>query len=315
MIINNGFENLKINGPVVTTGIFDGVHTGHRMLLSHLTGKARETGGESVVITFSPHPRIVLEKDQSGLSYLTTIGEKCGLLESLGIDQIVIIEFTREFSNLSACDFVERVLADKVMAKHLVIGYNHHFGRGREGNFPAIEKCAESHGIVVEQVGRFVAGESAVSSSMIRNALLDGRLEEANRLLGYGYSVKGTVVRGKQLGREIGFPTANIEPDDPFKLIPAKGVYAVEVKLDNTIWPGMLSIGSNPTVNKDPLKRFIEVNILNFTGDIYGRTIDVVFRKWLRNEQKFSSVNELMQQLTNDRQQVSAFFSLTSDPE
>ncbi len=301
MIIHEGYSSLNLVNPVVTQGIFDGVHRGHRSLLDCLVARAGEIKGETVVITFSPHPRLVLEQNTANLSFLTTIEEKKILLEDAKIDHLIIIEFTRTFSNIRACDFINDVLVNKIGTKHLVIGYNHHFGRKGEGDFKTIKKCTESLDIIVEQVKGFQTEEGAISSSLIREALLTGRLDDANRWLGYSYPVTGRVVKGRQIGRTIGFPTANILPDDQFKLIPANGVYAVEVYLDNKKYSGMLNIGSNPTVNSDPKIKSIEVNILNFDRDIYDREITVIFRKRLRDELKFDNIEQLAKQMELDK--------------
>jgi len=304
MIIHEGYENLNLVTPVVTLGIFDGVHRGHRTLLDCLVSRAREAKGESVVITFSPHPRLVLERNRINLSFLTTLDEKKALLENANVDHLIIIEFNNEFSKINACDFIKQVLVEKIGTKHLIIGYNHHFGRSGEGDFNTIKHCAESFDFRVEQVQGFHTEEGAISSSSIRNALLKGRLDEANRWLGYSYSVNGTIVEGRKIGRSIGFPTANIKPDYQYKLIPANGVYAVEVLLDGLIYPGMLSIGSNPTVNNDAGIRSIEVHILNFDKDIYGKAISVIFRKRLRDEIKFDNTKQLAEQMELDQQQT-----------
>jgi riboflavin kinase/FMN adenylyltransferase len=309
MLIHKGYENLKLGNPVVTLGIFDGVHLGHMALLDRLVSCAKEENGEAVVITFFPHPRIVLDKDSSSLTFLTTMEEKITLLARANIDHLIVIEFNREFSRISACDFVKEVLLEKIGTKHLIIGFNHHFGRKGEGDFNTVKQCTESLDFKVEQVAGLLSDGSAVSSSLIREALMQGRLEEANKLLGYFYSVNGTVIEGRRLGRSIGFPTANISPADQHKLIPCKGVYAVEVNLGGKVYPGMLSIGSNPTVNNDSGLRSIEVHILNFEGDIYGSSISVVFRKRLRDEIKFDSVKELAQQMELDKQSTISLFS------
>jgi riboflavin kinase/FMN adenylyltransferase len=301
MIIHDGCDNLNLIAPVVTLGIFDGVHRGHRTLLSGLVSRAEEAGGESVVITFSPHPRLVLEKDHDGLMFLTTMKEKQILLENEGIDHLIILDFNKEFSRIPACDFVKEILVGKIGTKHLLVGYNHHFGNMGEGDFNTIVQCSESFDFEVEQVQGLQTEEGAISSSIIRKALSEGRLDAANSMLGYSYSLGGEVVTGKQIGRSLGFPTANINPDDKHKLIPANGVYAVEVHLIGEEYPGMLSIGTNPTVNTDTLKRSIEVNILDFEKDIYGDRITVLFRKRLRDEKKFKTIKELTEQMETDK--------------
>jgi riboflavin kinase / FMN adenylyltransferase len=302
MIIHQGYETLNLKKPVVTIGIFDGVHRGHKALLDRLVSRAKEENGESVVITFSPHPRLVLDKNSANLTFLTTIEEKIVLLDQARVDHLIIIKFNKEFSNIRACDFVKNVLVEKIGTKHLIIGYNHHFGRRGEGDFNTIKLCAESLDFKVEQVQGFHTEEGTISSSLVREALLEGRLEEANKLLGYFYSLKGTVVEGRKIGRTIGFPTANIQPDYLHKLIPSNGVYAVEVHLDGIIYPGMLSIGSNPTVNTDTRLRSIEVHIINFKKDIYGRTISIIFRERLRDEIRFDNTTQLAEQMELDKQ-------------
>jgi riboflavin kinase / FMN adenylyltransferase len=304
MQIHYGYENLKLRNPVVTLGIFDGVHKGHRALLDFLVSRAKEQNVEAVVLTFSPHPRIVLDQNPGKLSFLTTLEEKTTLLRKANIDHLVIIEFNKEFSNIRACDFVKDILVEKIGTKHLIIGYNHHFGRKGEGDFNTIKQCAESLDFIVEQVPGLKADEGTISSSLIREALLSGKLDEANKWLGYSYSVIGKVVKGRQIGRSIGFPTANIESDDSFKLIPANGVYAVEVEINGKTYPGMLSIGTNPTVNDDTSLRSIEVYILNFNEDIYGKAVKVIFRKRLRDEKKFDSITQLSEQMELDKDQT-----------
>jgi riboflavin kinase / FMN adenylyltransferase len=302
MIIHDGYENLTLIAPVTTLGIFDGVHRGHMALLDCLVSRAKEEEGESVVITFSPHPRLVLERNDIDLFFLTTMEEKKVLLENANIDHLIVIEFNKQFSKISACDFIKDILVGEIGTKHLIIGYNHHFGRRGEGDFNTVKQCSEELGFRVEQVQGYLTEEGSVSSSSIRDALLKGKLDEANRLLGYSYSVSGTIIEGRKIGRSIGFPTANIKPDSQHKLIPCNGVYAVEVKLDNMVLPGMLSIGSNPTVNSDIRYRSIEVHILNFDKDIYGRKISVVFRKRLRDEKKFDNLKQLTEQMGQDKQ-------------
>ena len=302
MLIHKGFENLNLISPVATLGIFDGVHRGHMALLDCLVKRAEEEEGESVVITFSPHPRIVLEQNNVNLTFLTTMDEKIVLLEKENIDHLVVIEFDLSFSKIPACDFIKAILVEKIGTKHLIIGYNHHFGRKGEGDFNTIKQCAEELKFRVEQVQGYHTEEGAISSSSIREALLKGEIDSANRWLGYFYSLSGTVIEGRKIGRTIGFPTANIKPDSQYKLIPANGVYAVNVMLDDNVFPGMLSIGSNPTVNIDISLRSIEVHILNFDKDIYGRKISVVFRKRLRDEKKFNNLEQLTEQMANDKQ-------------
>jgi riboflavin kinase/FMN adenylyltransferase len=301
MVIHNGYEALDLKNPVVTLGIFDGVHRGHQALLGRLIALAREVRGEPVVMTFDPHPRLVLEKGNEKLSFLSTMDEKIKLLEEAGAEHLIIIRFTRRFSEMKACDFVEKVLAAKVRTRHLIVGHDHHFGHHGKGNYDIVKKCAGSLNFVVEQVKGLEAEGITISSSMIREALLKGNLDKANKWLGYNYSLIGSVIEGKRIGRKIGFPTANLKLVDDFKLVPGDGVYAVETQIDNIQLPGMLSIGSNPTVNKTSGKRSIEVHIINFEKEIYGRKIGIVFRRRLRDEIRFNSMEELARQMNLDR--------------
>ncbi len=302
MITHTGYEHLNITRPVVTLGIFDGVHRGHKLLLNRLVTLARQESGESVVITFSPHPRLILAKDNLNLSFLSTMEEKTALLDKANIDHLIILEFNKDFSSIPACDFIKEVLIKKVGTSRLVMGYNNRFGTGGEGDFSAIKHCSESLGLKVEQMQGLQTDAGIISSSLIRKALQNGNLDEANSLLGYYYSLTGIVAMGRKLGRKLGFPTANIKPDDRYKLIPGNGVYAVEVQLSGTEYKGMLSIGSNPTVNNDPDVRNIEVNILDFEGDIYNKRISVLFRNRLRDEKKFENTDQLVEQMKLDRE-------------
>lgn len=304
MVIHEGYENLKLVTPVTTLGIFDGVHLGHRALLDRVVQKAKEESSESVVITFSPHPRLVLDQNNKNLTFLTTIEEKKVLIEKAGVDNLVIIKFTPEFSNIPACEFIKDILVGKIGTKDLVIGYDHHFGRRGEGDFNTIKQCAKDLDFIVEQVEGYHTKDGMISSSLIRGALMQGSIEKANKWLGYPYSVTGQIIEGRKLGRKIGFPTANINPSSEHKLIPANGVYAVEIQLDKKVMPGMLSIGTNPTVNTDFNFRSIEVHIFNFDEDIYGREITVIFRKRLRDEKKFGNLNELAEQMEKDKQET-----------
>ncbi len=304
MIIHDGYENLNLKNPVVTMGVFDGVHSGHRALIDHLVSRARKTGGEAVVVTFNPHPRLVLPGKKEGLTFLSTMEEKKRLLEESLIDHLIIIRFDKVLSNLEAKDFIKQILVDKIGMKHFVIGYDHHFGKSRRGDLKIIGKCGELYDFVVEQVSEVSGTGGIISSSSIREALLSGRLEEANKWLGYNYSLSGSVVEGRKLGRSLGFPTANVKPDDNFKLIPADGVYAVEVQLDNKILPGMLSIGFNPTVNKNPDRRSIEVHIFDFGRELYNQYIKIIFRFRMRDELRFDNLDQLTEQMKLDKQQA-----------
>ncbi len=302
MVIHRGYKNLNLLNPVVTMGIFDGVHRGHRSLLDILVRRAKELKGESVVISFSPHPRLVLEQDHLNLSFLSTIDEKISLLERSGIDHLVIIEFDRDLSRKGACDFIRDILVGRIGMKHLILGYDHRFGHKGEGDYNTVKECAATMDFAVEQVQELQTSEGAISSSSIREELLNGNIEKANGWLGYYYRLEGLVVEGSRIGRSIGFPTANIKAVDKYKLIPGNGVYAVEVETGGVTYPGMLSIGFNPTVKIEGSKRSVEVHILNFNRDIYGQKITVVFRKRLRSEKKFKSLRQLADQMEVDKE-------------
>lgn len=309
MIVHYGYEGVKPVRPVVTSGIFDGVHRGHKALLEVLVSRAEEMVGESVAITFSPHPRLVLPGEGEKQVCLTTPDEKITLLEECNIDHLVIMEFTVAFSRMGAEEFLSTILAGKIGTKHLVIGYDHHFGRDAGGDYEMIKRLAETSGFTVEQVEGVKEDDAVISSSLIRGALLEGRLDEANRRLGYSYRLGGIIVKGRRLGRSLGFPTANIMPGDRHKLIPADGVYAVEVILGSVTYPGMLSIGYNPTVSRGERNRSIEVHIFNFEGNIYGNQITVLFHHRLRDEIRFDTTEELIRQIELDRKRTLSLLS------
>jgi len=302
MKIHEGTEDLNLINPVVTVGVFDGVHLGHRALLDHLVLSSVKAGGESVVITFDPHPRVILSGKTGGPFFLSTLEEKKKLFAETGIDHLIIMHFTKELAGMEADEFIRRILVEKIGTKHLLVGYDNHFGKGRGGDFTRISESAGKHGLTVEHVGGESSSEGIISSTSIRDALISGRLEDAARWLGYYYSVTGKVVHGRGLGRSLGFPTANIMPQDPFKLIPADGVYAVEVLIDNKRLHGMLSIGFNPTVNKNLNARSIEVNIFDLDKDLYGHSVTVIFRFRLRDEKKFDRWELLSEQMKLDRE-------------
>jgi riboflavin kinase/FMN adenylyltransferase len=285
---------------VVTTGTFDGVHLGHQRIIDRLKEIAQKDKGETVLITFYPHPRMVLFPDDNELKMLNTQEEKAELLEHFGIDHLVVIPFTKQFSRLSSVEFVRDIIANRIGTKKLVIGYNHHFGRNREGSFEHLKEYGPVYGFKVEEIPAIDVDHVEVSSTKIRKALTAGDIRSANASLGYEYSLRGTVVKGRQLGREIGYPTANIEVGDRYKLIPADGIYAVTAESNGEVHKGMMSIGMNPTVNGT--HRTIEVNILDFNRDIYGETLKINFKDWLRGEEKFATLEELKVQLGKDKE-------------
>ena len=304
MQVHQGYENLNLRTPVVTLGIFDGVHLGHRKVIEALLKRAAEIKGESVIISFSPHPRQVLSANQENLAFLTTQDEKIELLEKTGVDHLVIIGFDRDFSNRTACNFVEDVLIKHLKTRNIIVGFNNHFGKRGEGNFETIRKCAEEHYFHLEQVRALNSEDVVISSSNIRSFLLSGDLARANSLLGYPYFLCGTVISGKKLGRELGYPTANIKPIDEHKLIPRDGVYATELMLRERKYKGVLSIGFNPTVNKGTDPRTIEANIFGFDEEVYGENVCIVFRYRLRDEMFFDTLSGLAEQIEADRREA-----------
>jgi riboflavin kinase/FMN adenylyltransferase len=300
MRIYQGTETIQgIPCPVVTTGTFDGVHLGHQRIIKRLKEIAAKEKGETVLLTFHPHPRSVLFPE-SPLSLLTTPEEKIQLLEHAGIDHLVIIPFTKEFSQLSSEEFIRTILVKNIGTKKLVIGYDHHFGRNREGSFEHLKEFGPVYGFTVEEIPAKDVDSVNVSSTRIRKALASGNVRTANKYLGYQYFISGMVVKGKQLGRKLGYPTANIEVNDKSKLVPGDGIYAVRVTCNNELFGGMLSIGMNPTV--DGTHRTIEVNIFNFDKDIYGEQISIHFVNRIREEMKFDSLDALVKQMDSDKE-------------
>jgi len=293
-------DEIDFNNPVVTIGSFDGVHLGHRKIFSRVSEIAREKDGEAIVITFTTHPRKILTP-QTPPRILTTAREKIRAIENCGMDHIVMLPFTRELAKLSAQDFLHNIVFYNFGKSHIVIGYDHAFGHNREGNFEFLMQASQREGFDVTRVDPMDMGSKPVSSSWIRTEIEDGNVEEAGRLLGREYSISGMVVEGVGRGRTIGFPTANIVPDDEDKVIPRDGVYAVKVNMeDGQTHDGMLNIGTNPTFSN--LERSIEVHILDFSQDIYKQVISTRFVKRIRDEIKFSSVDDLMTQLKKDRE-------------
>jgi len=306
--IHRDLNSFHAINPVLTIGTFDGVHLGHRKIIAALHDRAKSINGESVIFTFDPHPRKVVAPDEASLRLLTTLDEKIALFEQSGIDHLIIYPFTLEFSRLTYEEFVEIVLVGQIHLKFLVVGYDHRFGRDREGNFEFLQKCAARFDFQIEKMDALLMNEASVSSTKIRDAIQQGDFQTANACLGYPFSLHGTVVEGQKLGRQIQFPTANIEASDPDKIIPGYGVYAVQVKVQGKSNQGMLNIGSRPTVNHNADHRTVEVHIFNFDADIYGEPIEVVFFQKLREEQKFPSIELLKDQLAQDRTNTLAWF-------
>jgi riboflavin kinase/FMN adenylyltransferase len=301
--IYHGLEEYKkVRNPVVTVGTFDGVHVGHSKIFERVSRLAGKCKGDSVVITFHPHPRLVIHSDSKNLKFINTLEKKYELIEKNGIDHLVIIPFTAEFASMDAENFVKKILVEKIGVYELVVGYDHHFGKNRKGSFEELLTLAKDMGFRVEQIPVQDINEIAVSSTKIRNALKEGNIEIANELLGYEYSITGTVVGGRKIGRGIGFPTANIELQDEYKLITAIGVYACRVKWNKKMFLGMSNIGHRPTVNNGDLT--IEVHIFDFDEEIYGETITIYFVDRIRDEEKFKNLDALRQQLLQDQENV-----------
>lgn len=294
-------ESLTFKCPVVTIGIFDGVHIGHKHVLNRLIDLASSYKGESVVVTLWPHPRLVLNKETENLRYLNTFEEKVLLLERSGIDHLVVIEFTKEFAQLDSCAFIKDILVEKIGIKHLVVGYNHKFGKNRQGDFRNLQECAGIYNFTIEQTTAVSENGKIFSSTAIRENLLEGDIDEANSGLGYDYFLQGKVVDGMRIGRELGFPTANIVPHDDHKLIPSDGVYAVNIQIDEITYNGMLNIGYRPTMHSDIPVKTIEVNVFDFDQDMYGKSLTLIFRKRIRDEKKFENIEQLRAQLGLDK--------------
>jgi len=295
-------EDFKVANPVVTIGIFDGVHQGHRFLLNHLIKAASEVSGETVIVTLWPHPRLVLNKDPENLRYLSSLEEKIYLMEKAGIDHFVIIPFTTEFAELESCIFVKEYLVDRIGIKNLIVGYNHKFGKNREGDFENLKLCAGIYNFSIDRMESKNIEGVKISSSLIRELLNSGDLALANEYLGYDYFLSGKVVGGNRIGRKIGFPTANILPDDSHKLIPRDGVYAVHLEINGTLFPGMLNVGLRPTIETGMPIKTVEVNLFDFKEDIYDRNVYLHFRKRIRDEKKFTGIEQLREQLVIDRE-------------
>jgi len=300
----NDLHYFKAKRPVVTIGTFDGVHKGHHLVLERLKEIARHSGGETVVFTFYPHPRLVLQPDEHSLRLLTTLDEKVALVRQAGIHHLVVYPFTREFAKISYAEFVKKVLVDEIKTDSLVVGYDHRFGKDREGGYEYLQECAKKYGFAIEKLDVLLMNEVNISSTKIRNALESGDIAKANLYLGYTYPLHGRVVEGQKLGRTIGFPTANIESSDLYKLIPGDGVYAVEVQIRGDIHQGMLNIGTRPTFNQNPDNRSIEVNIFDFEEELYGREVTLFFVAKIRDERKFDSKAALVEQLFADKEEA-----------
>ena len=288
----------------MTIGTFDGIHIGHQKILKDLIAAAKRKNTKSVLLTFFPHPRMVLQQNVS-IELLNTIDEKSMLLEEMGLDYLIIHPFSKEFSRLTALDFVRDILVNQLNTSKLIIGYDHHFGKNREGNIDQLREYSHLFDFEVEEIPAQDIDDVSVSSTKIRNALHDGFLKTANQYLGYNYMVHGTVVNGKKLGGKIGFPTANIDVVEDYKLIPKTGVYVIQTTLDGQLYHGMLNIGYRPTV--DGKHQTIEAHLFDFDGNLYGKFIKIEFLYFLREERKFESVDHLIAQLKKDQENALLF--------
>ena len=308
------FENIpdreNFTNLAITIGSFDGVHIGHRKIIDALLKRTQEKGGDPVVITFETHPRLFLNPEYA-LKLITTNDEKADILKSIGIKQMLMLRFSREMANLSARDFYNSLLIEKLGVKDIIIGYDHAFGKDREGGIELLKKLGAENGISIEQIEEELVDDRAVSSTWIRDELAEGNTAFANSLLGRAYSISGYVVRGEGRGKLLGYPTANVQPDNDKKIVPADGVYAVKVLVDgfSKEQSGMLNVGTNPTF--DGKKRTIEANIFDFNADLYGKEITVFFHERIRAEKKFNGIEELKAQLKIDMQSVKEIFKIS----
>lgn len=299
MKIVNSIKSFSANKPtIVTIGTFDGVHLGHKKILEQIVENAHSQNCESLVLTFFPHPRTILQAD-SEMKQLNTLAEKTNLLSALGIDNLVIHAFDAAFSRLTAEEFVKQVLVDTFKIKKIIIGHDHRFGRNRTANIDDLIEFGNKFGFEVEEISAKQINEVSISSTKIRNALTEGNIELANNYLGYYYSLTGIVSKGKQLGRTIGFPTANIKIVEEYKLIPQNGVYIVQSNLDGIMYHGMMNIGTRPTV--DGTTQTIEIHFFDFQKELYNQKITISLLHRMRSEQKFESVDALKKQLDKDK--------------
>ncbi|RZK58267.1 MAG: bifunctional riboflavin kinase/FAD synthetase [Pedobacter sp.] len=324
-IYNQVSEFKKLNNAVVTIGTFDGVHFGHQKIIKRLCELAKSTGGESVILTFFPHPRMIIDPENQDLKMINTIKEKAEILANLGVDHLIITPFTRDFSNLDATDYIKNILIDTIGTKQIIVGYDHRFGKDRKGGMNELQQYSKVYDYEIEEIPEQDINDVAVSSTKIRKALLDGDVSLAANYLGYHFSISGPVIKGDKIGRTIGFPTANIFVEETYKIIPSDGIYAVTVEMSSEAgdesldlelktpnsklqtYKGMAYIGQRPTING--MTRNIEVNIFDFNREIYGQTIKMNFLKFLRHDVKFTGLEALTEQLHQDKRDTLAFFA------
>ncbi|MEO5783622.1 MAG: bifunctional riboflavin kinase/FAD synthetase [Ginsengibacter sp.] len=318
MQVHRDINNLPLfKNAVITIGTFDGVHTGHLQIIKQLREEAKNINGESVIITFDPHPRMVIASNKSEIKLLNTLDEKIELLEQKDIDHLVVVNFTKQFSEQSAEEYIKDFLTEKFHPHTIIIGYDHHFGNERKGNYKLLEAYADECSFLVKEIPEHVLNQVAISSTKIREALLQCDIDTANKYLGYDYFFEGTVAQGNKIGRTIGYPTVNLELPGENKLVPGNGIYAVKLLIGNSQqgtvnkenighqtpdivhYKGMMSIGIRPTIGES--ERTIEVNIFDFDKDIYGETVRVYVKKYLREEKKFSGLEKLKNAIAQDK--------------
>ncbi|MFT4521191.1 MAG: riboflavin kinase/FMN adenylyltransferase [Bacteroidia bacterium] len=300
MQIVRDLTHFKTKGSVVLTqGTFDGVHLGHQKILSRMVQRAEELKGDSVILTFYPHPRLVLYPDDNELKLITSLEEKAQLMENFGIDTLVVLPFTKELSRISPSTYIHDILIEALQVHTFIIGYDHRFGRNREGSISDLRRAQNDHSFALEEISEKDVDNCIISSTKIRTAVLDGDMPLAQRFLGRYFNLTGNVVSGKQLGRKLGFPTANIVINDLYKIIPGNGVYAGLVEHAGVTYKAMINVGSKPTLNEDVIG--IEAHMFNFSEDIYGQEIKILFVDKLREQIKFASVGNLSEQLTKDK--------------
>ena len=309
MKIYHNIDDFKpVKNAVVTIGTFDGVHVGHRKIIAQIKELAQASGGETVILTFFPHPRMILHPEDESIKLITTIKEKAELMEQLGVDHLIITPFSRDFSNQTAEDYIRDVLVNKIGTRKIVIGYDHHFGKDRKGGLADLLKFSTIYGYEVVEIPEQDINDVAVSSTRIREALAEGNFELANACLGYPFFLTGKVMRGDRIGTQIGFPTANIAIEEKYKLIPGDGIFAVKVLVRAETHTGMAYIGSRPTVNGST--RNIEVNLFDFDQDIYGQTIRMEFHHFVRGDMKLNGLDELKTRIALDKVEILRYFGL-----
>lgn len=293
----NEFKPVK--NAVVTIGTFDGVHIGHRKIISRIKELADTIGGETVILTFFPHPRMILHPEDESIKLINSINEKAELLEKLGVDHLIITPFSRDFSNQSPEDYIRDILVNQIGTKKIVIGYDHRFGKDRQGGLNDLLQLAPEYDYEVIEIPEQDIHDVAISSTQIRNALFESKVELANEFLGYPFFITGKVTRGDQIGRQIGYPTANMVIEEKYKLIPGDGIFAVKVEVDKVLYNGMAYVGTRPTING--VRRNIEVNIFDFDKEIYYQQIRMEFHHFIRGDMKFAGLDELKAQIAQDK--------------